>query len=108
MEINSLLLQEVEDERYEIIFGDGVFGRLGRWKPIEVSYLVCDGANANRVSNFNFSGRLVYLQDSVENAITGGISQVITDSPSTGGAVIESVASIKNMHHKFMEHKIVQ
>ncbi|QJT70095.1 baseplate wedge [Synechococcus phage SynMITS9220M01] len=89
-------LQEVEDERYEIIFGDGVFGKaLEDGNSIEVSYLVCDGANANRVSNFNFSGRLVYLQDSVENAITGGISQVITDSPSTGGAAIESVASIK-------------
>ena len=89
-------LQEVEDERYEIIFGDGVFGKaLEDGNSIEISYLVCDGANANRVSNFNFSGRLVYLQDSVENAITGGISQVITDSPSTGGAAIESVASIK-------------
>ena len=89
-------LQEVEDERYEIIFGDGIFGRaLNDGNVIEVSYLVCDGPNANRVSQFNFSGRLVYLQDSVENTITSGISLISTQTPSTGGTAIESVASIK-------------
>jgi hypothetical protein len=89
-------LQEVEDERYEIIFGDGLFGRaLNDGNVIEVSYLVCDGPNANRVSQFNFSGRLVYLQDSVENTITSGISLISTQTPSTGGTAIESVASIK-------------
>ena len=89
-------LQEIEDERYEVIFGDGVFGRaLEDGNVVEISYLVCDGANANRISDFNFSGRLVYLQDSVENTITGGISLISAQGPSTGGSAIESVASIK-------------
>ena len=89
-------LQEIEDERYEVIFGDGVFGRaLEDGNVVEISYLVCDGANANRISDFNFSGRLVYLQDSVENTVTSGISLISSQSPSTGGAAIESVASIK-------------
>ena len=89
-------LQEIEDERYEVIFGDGVFGRaLEDGNVVEISYLVCDGANANRISDFNFSGRLVYLQDSVENTITSGISLISSQEPSTGGAAIESVASIK-------------
>ena len=89
-------LQEIEDERYEIIFGDGVFGRaLEDGNVVEISYLVCDGANANRISDFNFSGRLVYLQDSVENTVTSGISLISSQAPSTGGAAIESVASIK-------------
>ena len=89
-------LQEIEDERYEIIFGDGVFGRaLEDGNVVEISYLVCDGANANRISDFNFSGRLVYLQDSVENTVTSGISLISSQAPSTGGAAIESVASVK-------------
>ena len=89
-------LQEIEDERYEVIFGDGVFGRaLEDGNVVEISYLVCDGANANRISDFNFSGRLVYLQDSVENTVTSGISLISSQTPSTGGAAIESVASIK-------------
>ena len=49
----------------------------------------------NRISDFNFSGRLVYLQDSVENTVTSGISLISSQAPSTGGAAIESVASIK-------------
>jgi len=89
-------LQEVEDERYDIVFGDGIFGKkLEDGSVIEISYLVCDGANANRVSTLDFSGRLVYISDSTENPITGGISIVSTQSPSSGGAAIESVASIK-------------
>ena len=89
-------LQEIEDERYEVIFGDGVFGRaLEDGNVVEISYLVCDGANANRISDFNFSGRLVYLQDSVENTVTSGISLISSQAPSTGGAAIESVASVK-------------
>ena len=89
-------LQEIEDERYEIIFGDGVFGRaLEDGNVVEISYLVCDGANANRISDFNFSGRLVYLQDSIENTVTSGISLISSQAPSTGGAAIESVASVK-------------
>jgi len=89
-------LQEIEDERYEVIFGDGVFGRaLEDGNVVEISYLVCDGANANRISDFNFSGRLVYLQDSVENTVNSGISLISSQAPSTGGAAIESVASIK-------------
>ncbi len=89
-------LQEIEDERYEVIFGDGVFGRaLEDGNLVEISYLVCDGANSNRISDFNFSGRLVYLQDSIENTVTSGISLISSQTPSTGGAAIESVASIK-------------
>ena len=89
-------LQEIEDERYEVIFGDGVFGRaLEDGNVVEISYLVCDGANANRISDFNFSGRLVYLQDSVENTVNSGISLISSQAPSTGGAAIESVASVK-------------
>ena len=89
-------LQEVEDERYEVIFGDGVFGKaLEDGNVIEITYLVCSGPDANRISNFDFSGKLVYVSDSTENSITGGISLISVNTPSTGGDVIESVSSIK-------------
>ena len=89
-------VQEVEDEQYELIFGDGVFGKaLEDGNVVEISYLVCAGEEANRISNFTFSGKLVYLQNSIENTITSGISLVTADLPSSGGQAIESVASIK-------------
>jgi len=89
-------LQEVEDERYEVIFGDGIFGKeLEDGNVVEISYITCSGSSANRISNFNFSGRLVYLQDAAENSITAGISGVTANTPSSGGDSIESVASIK-------------
>jgi hypothetical protein len=89
-------LQEVEDEQYELIFGDGVFGKaLEDGNVIEVSYLTCAGEEANRISNFTFSGRLVYLQNAVENTLTTGISLVTADLPSSGGQAIESVESVK-------------
>jgi len=89
-------VQEVEDEQYELIFGDGVFGKaLEDGNVVEISYLVCAGEEANRITNFTFSGKLVYLQNSIENTITSGISLVTADLPSSGGQAIESVASIK-------------
>ena len=50
-------VQEIEDERYELIFGDGVFGKkLESSNYIEVSYLVNNGENANNFSQFTFLG----------------------------------------------------
>ena len=89
-------LQEVEDERYEIIFGDGIFGRgLEDGNVVEISYLVCSGSSANRLNGFDFSGRLVYLENAIEKPITAGVSLVTSIEPSSGGSAIESVASVK-------------
>ena len=53
-------LQEIENERYEVIFGDGVFGKkIEEPNFVEVSYVVSNGADANGLSNFSYSGRLV-------------------------------------------------
>lgn len=89
-------IQEIEDEQYEIIFGDGVFGKnLEDGNVVEVSYLVTNGESANRISNFTFSGKLIYVKDSIEYTVTSGISQVTANLPSSGGEPIESVDSIK-------------
>ena len=92
----TYFLQEVEDERYEIIFGDGIFGRrLEDGNVVEISYLVCSGSSANRLSGFDFSGRLVYLENAIEKPITAGVSLITSIEPSSGGSAIESVASVK-------------
>jgi hypothetical protein len=87
------LLQEIEDERYELLFGDNSFGRkLNDGNYVEVSYIVTNGEDANGVSGFRFSG---IIEDNNGQSITTGISLVTTINPSSGGKEIESVDSIK-------------
>ena len=91
-------VQEVEDQRYELIFGDGVFGEeLKAQNYIEVSYITSAGEDANGVSSFNFNGRLV---DNNNNLISTGISILSTVNESVGGKSIESVDSIKRFAPK--------
>ena len=86
-------LQEIENERYEVIFGDGVFGKkVEEPNFIEVSYITSSGSDANGLQNFTFSGRLI---DNGETSITTGISLVYTDQSSSGGSSIESIESVK-------------
>jgi hypothetical protein len=89
-------IQEIEDERYEILFGDGIFGKkLQEGNYITASYITGDGDSANGISSFSFSGRLIYIRDGVEHIVSNGISLVTTQIPSRGGESIESVESIK-------------
>ena len=91
-------VQEVEDQRYELIFGDGVFGeKLKSLNYIEVSYITTSGEAANGVSSFNFNGRIV---DNNNNLISTGISILSTVSESVGGKEIESIDSIKRFAPK--------
>ena len=51
------LTQEVQDEKYEILFGDGLFGRkLENNSVITVTYVVTEGEDGNGASNFSFQG----------------------------------------------------
>jgi hypothetical protein len=86
-------IQEIEDERYELIFGDGVFGKkLDNLNYIDVSYLITSGESGNGVSDFRFAGRLL---DNNGRVISDGISLVTTNLVSRSGKEIESVESIK-------------
>jgi len=91
-------VQEMEDQRYELIFGDGVFGeKLKSLNYIEVSYITTSGEAANGISSFNFNGRLV---DNNNNLISRGISILSTVNESIGGKEIESVESVKRFAPK--------
>ncbi len=86
-------IQEIEDERYELIFGDGIFGKkLSAPEYITADYTVSNGADANNLSTFNFAGS---LQDNDDRIITSGISLITTTESSHSGSSIESVESIK-------------
>ena len=87
-------IQEIEDERYELLFGDGVFGeKLAENNYIQVSYLISFGVDGNGVSSFNFAGILVNEDGAPVNET---VSLITTNLPSSGGAAIESVNSIRN------------
>ena len=86
-------LQEIDSERYEVMFGDGVFGvALQEPNFIEVKYISCNGADGNGISNLRYAGT---LRDNNNNAITAGVSLVAVNEPSYGGSSIESVESVK-------------
>jgi hypothetical protein len=90
----TYLIQEIKDERYQLLFGDGIFGK----KPennavISASYIVTDGADGNGARSFDFSGRL--LGSSNEVILPSASINVTTTQPSINGGDIESVDSIK-------------
>lgn len=87
-------IQEISDERYELIFGDGNFGnKLETGNVIEVSYIVTDGEAGNGANQFKFVGN---LYDNNDNVVDRDISLIQTISPASGGTDIESTKSIKN------------
>ena len=89
-------IQEVDDERYQVIFGDGIFGKkLEDSNFITVSYITSSGDAANGVNNFKFSGRLQYNRNSADYVVTSGISALTTGITASGGESIEGVESIK-------------
>jgi len=89
-------LQEIEDERYEVIFGDGVFGKnLSEGNIVDISYIKTNGDSANGISQFSFTGRLTYTRNSSEYVVESGLSILSTDISASGGETIESVSSIK-------------
>jgi len=89
-------IQEVDDERYQVIFGDGVFGnKLEDNNFITVNYIVSNGDAANGVNNFKFSGRLTYNRNAQDYVVTSGISALSTGITASGGESIEGVESIK-------------
>ena len=93
---NIYFIQEVESEQYEVIFGDGVFGKeLEDGNVIEMTYIVTNGSDGNGVNSFTFSGSVSYVRNSVEIFVTNGISLISSTLPSSGGESIESVESIR-------------
>ena len=91
---NSYLLQEIEDERYELIFGDNVIGKkLSNNNEVTVSYIVSEGKDGNGASEFSFVGNITNQDGAAINSDLIGL--VTTDEKSRDGDEIESISSIK-------------
>ena len=89
-------LQEIEDERYQLFFGDGIFGKkLTENNFIKADYIISNGDAGNGVSQFEFAGNLSYERNGLDYTVTSGVSLITTDIASTGGENIETVESIK-------------
>ena len=86
-------LQEIPNEKYELLFGDGVFGKkLEEPNVVKVGYMVSAGSAANGIDSFTFSGELL---ENNGTPITTAITALVADGSSQLGAQIESVDSIK-------------
>ena len=91
---SSYLLQEIEDERYELIFGDNVIGKkLLNDNYITVSYVITGGKDGNGASEFSFIGNVVDQDGATIDA--SNFSLVTTEENSRDGDDIESISSIK-------------
>ncbi len=90
----TYLIQEITDERYELLFGDGVFGKkLENDAIITVSYIVTDGTEGNGPSSFTYAGSTVSSSNQISlPSVTPTITTVISAS---NGGNIESIDSIK-------------
>ena len=95
-ESRLFLVQEIEDEKYQILFGDGTLGKKPKdGSDIEVSYILTNGIEGNDAANFNFSGKLTYMLGGVETSIDDGITGLSTLQASENGDSIESIDNIK-------------
>ena len=88
------LLQEVQDEKYEILFGDGLIGRkLENDANITVSYITTNGTSGNGPAFFSFAGNVV---NSTEISITPvNTPNIVTITSASNGGDIETIDSIK-------------
>ena len=91
---NIYLIQEVKDEQYELMFGDGLFGKkLDSGDQIEVTYIITDGKDGNDGKFFSYSANAV---DDAGNPIDASETVTVsTVNPAKGGGEIEDIDSIK-------------
>ena len=93
-------LQEVQDEKYEIRFGDGLIGKkLGTatgddGSIITIDYITSDGEEGNGAANFSFTGNLTNTSTGNSIDVTS-TPTVTTIEAAQGGSDIEPIDSIK-------------
>ena len=90
----TYLIQEVQDQKYELLFGDGVFGKkLENGTEITVGYIISDGKAGNGPSKFNYAGT---IRDTLDNIIPPQSLPIInTTASAANGGEIESIDSVK-------------
>ena len=88
------LAQEVQDEKYEILFGDGFFGKkLENGSTVRASYIVTDGPDGNGPSEFSFQG--TFSKDDGTFFTPSDTVTTTTVTNASRGSEVEDVSSIK-------------
>ena len=86
-------VDEIEDQRYEILLGDGVLGKqVENNSRVEVSYVTTSGAESNGVKTFVFTGVVQNPNGVSPNAFT---TTITSSTASSGGEAVESTSKIK-------------
>ena len=105
LDVNSddkvYFVNEIEDEKYEIFFGDGVLGKkLEDNEVVELSSVVTNGNITNGASTFRFNGTIVDETNSVIQ-VPYNVTELTVVQNASGGADIESIDDIKYNAPKF-------
>jgi len=88
------LAQEIQDEKYEILFGDGLFGKkLEDKQVITATYIVTEGKDGNGPSEFSFQGTFTKDDGTFFTPIDS--VDITTTQNAQNGAEVEDVSSIK-------------
>ena len=92
------LLQEIQDEKYQLLFGDGLIGKkLGTDQNsdgniIVANYIISNGIEGNGVSNFSMAGSFLTSEN---NNINPSNITITLNRASQNGSEIESVDSVR-------------
>jgi len=96
------LLQEIQDEKYELIFGDGIIGKkIDNGAKITVKYITTDGKDGNGVgkdNSFSFAGKILQQNPEIISnppLLSFTAPSIVTNIRSQNGSDIEDVDSIK-------------
>ena len=94
-------INEIDDEQYELFFGDGILGKkLTDGNVIEISYILTKGSQSNGAKSFTFSG--VFLDENdVKVSSPFSVGNIVATSIAQGGSEIESIEKIKFNAPKF-------
>jgi hypothetical protein len=86
-------LNEIDDQRYELIFGDGVIGKkLEDQSSVVVKYITTNGPEANGIRTFVFSG---VLENDLGISPGAFDSSVLSTIAAVGGEEAESIQEVK-------------
>lgn len=92
-ESQIFLIQEIADEKYELFFGDGIFGKkLENYNEITATYIVTNGKAGNGASSFTFSGTIL---SSNNDNLSRYASTVITNQAASNGDEIQTIDSVR-------------
>ena len=92
-------LQEVEDGRFEVYFGDGVLGEaIADGNIVILDYITCNRDEPNGATSFTLSGTI------------GGFSNVTITTliMLLMVMILKQLNQLSIMHQEIIQHKIVQ